>query len=259
MKKFSLIIIITVTLLWLSGCTLSPRFSQLVQVTNDTPTAVAEAMVATPKPTFTPTPDWTDTPTSTATPLPTDTSTPTPEPTATPEDTPTPEPTDSPPATDTPEATETPEPTDTPKPVSQAPPKPTEPPPPTNTPLPQWDYQLAELFHSPSEANILSIMVAVQGHDGGWIPGIRVVGTDPNGLVTKSEPTADQNTGHTPAGSSVIKSGNTKFEPQPIAVYITGSWKFHLETADGRQVSESFTVNMSEENREWYFFRFTPR
>jgi hypothetical protein len=56
----------------------------------------------------------------------------------------------------------------------------------------------------------------------------------------------------------VIKAGNTKFEPQPKAVYITGPWTFHLENMDGQQVSPSFTVNMDTENREWHFFRFTP-
>ena len=88
---------------------------------------------------------------------------------------------------------------------------------------------------------------------------MRVVGTDPNGVVTKAEPSADQQTGYSPANSSVVKSGNAKFEPQPVAVYITGSWVFHLETVDGRQVSEDFIVNMDVENRQWYFFRFQPR
>ena len=137
-------------------------------------------------------------------------------------------------------------------------PPPTNTPLPTDTPTPSWEYQLAELFSAPSTANILSIVVAIQNQNNAWIPGLQVVGVDPNGIVTKSEPSADHETGHTPADSSVIKSGNTKFEPQPKAVYITGTWTFHLETVDGRQVSPSFTVNMDVENREWYFFRFTP-
>ncbi len=65
-------------------------------------------------------------------------------------------------------------------------------------------------------------------------------------------------TGHSPADTQVVKAGNTKFEPQPVAVYITGDWVFHLETADGRQVSPDFTVSMDAENRQWYFFRFQP-
>jgi hypothetical protein len=101
-------------------------------------------------------------------------------------------------------------------------------------------------------------VVAIQDQSGNWIPGLRVVGIDPNGLVTKSEPSADHETGYTPADSSVIKSGNTKFEPQPVAVYITGTWTFFLESVDGRQVSDSFTVTMDVENRQWYFFRFQP-
>jgi hypothetical protein len=103
----------------------------------------------------------------------------------------------------------------------------------------------------------LSIVVAVQAADNKWIPGLRVVGIDPNGIVTKSEPTADRETGYTPP-AQVVKSGNTKFEPQPVAVYITGTWTFFLESADGRQVSEAFTVNMDAENRQWFFFRFQP-
>lgn len=98
-------------------------------------------------------------------------------------------------------------------------------------------------------------MVAIQGPDGGWIPGIRLVGLDPNGVLTKSEPSADQQTGYTPPGE-VIKSGNTKFEP--LSNYVTGTWLFHLETVDGKQVSEAIPVNMDAENRVWYFFRFQP-
>jgi hypothetical protein len=114
------------------------------------------------------------------------------------------------------------------------------------------------MFNSPTNATILSIVVAIQNTDNSWIPGLRVVGIDPNGIVTKSEPSADHETGHTPANSSVIKSGNTKFEPQPLAVYITGTWTFFLETSDGRQVSAPFNVTMDVENRQWYFFRFAP-
>jgi len=184
--------------------------------------------VATPTPTKTLTP--------TVTPIPTDTPTPTQTPTAPPTNTPTP--------------TET----STPAP----PPPPTNTPPPTDTPAPTYDFQLAELFNAPSTANILSIVVAIQNNNNDWIPGLRVVGIDPNGIVTKSEPSADRETGHTPADSSVIKSGNTKFEPQPKAVYITGTWTFLLENMEGQQVSPSFSVNMDVENRQWYFFRFTP-
>lgn len=98
-------------------------------------------------------------------------------------------------------------------------------------------------------------MVAIQGADGGWIPGIRLVGLDPNGVLTKSEASADQQTGYTPPGE-VVKSGNTKFEP--LSNYVTGTWLFHLETVDGKQVSETIPVNMDAENRVWYFFRFQP-
>ena len=219
-----------------SACTLASPFDRLVaSVSEPTPEPVR-----TLQPTFTPTPVATPTPTNTSTPtitpIPTDTPTPTQTPTSPPTNTPTP--------------TET----STPAP----PPPPTNTPLPTDTPTPSWEYQLAELFSAPSTANILSIVVAIQNQNNAWIPGLQVVGVDPNGIVTKSEPSADHETGHTPADSSVIKSGNTKFEPQPKAVYITGTWTFHLETVDGRQVSPSFTVNMDVENREWYFFRFTP-
>jgi hypothetical protein len=179
----------------------------------------------------------TQTPTPTLTPIPTDTPTPLP-----PTDTPTPIPTDTPTIT----------PTSPPPP----PPPPTNTPGPTDTPAPSWDYQISEIFSSPTQANILSIIVAIQGHDGGWIPGLRVVGTDPNGVVTKSEISADDVTGYSPP-SEVVKSGNTKFEP--ISNYVTGNWVFHLETADGTQVSEDFPLTMDTENRAWYFFRFQPR
>ncbi len=235
-------IIIAVILLgvtFTSACTLASPFDQLVTMATES----TEGVARTPRPTFTSTPETTPTPTKTATPtitpIPTDTPTP-PLPTKTP----------TPPPTDTPTIT----PTSTPAP----PPPPTNTPGPTDTPAPSWDYQLSELFSAPTNANILSIIVAVQGHDGGWIPGLRVVGTDPNGVVTKSEPSADHATGHTPADSTVVKSGNTKFEPQPVSVYITGPWIFHLESVDGKQVSPDFTVNMNVESREWYFFRFQP-
>jgi hypothetical protein len=116
---------------------------------------------------------------------------------------------------------------------------------------------LAELYTQPTQANILSIMVAVQAADNGWIPGLRVVGIDPNGVVSRSEPSAGATIGNTPPGG-VVKSGNTKFEPQPKAVYIAGTWTFFLESPEGKQVSEQFTVNMDVENRVWYFFRFMP-
>jgi hypothetical protein len=218
------------------SCTLAPPFDRLVASAGE-PT---EAMVRTPRPTFTPSPVLTPTPTKT----PTSTVTPIPSATATPIPTATPRPT----ATPTTTSTTTPAP----------PPPPTNTPLPTDTPAPSWEFRLEELFSSPTNANILSIVTAIQTAEGGWIPGLRVVGTDPNGIVTKSEPSADHMTGNTPADSSVIKTGNTKFEPQPFSVYITGTWIFHLETADGRQVSDSFTVNMDEESREWYFFRFVP-
>jgi len=237
----------------LSGCTLGSPFNQLIPLAEGTPTEVALAE-RTPRATFTPTPDWTDTPTHTATP----TLTHTPIPTDTPVPTDTPASTDTPVPTDTPAPTDTPVPTNTSAPVVQQPAAPTSPPPPTNTPEPSWDFHLAEMFSAPSLANIFSIMVAVQNHDNGWIAGYRVVGKDPNGLITKSEPSAEREVGHTPANSSVIKAGNTKFEPQPVAVYITGVWEFHLETADGRQVSDTFTINIDEENRAWFFFQFKP-
>jgi hypothetical protein len=118
-------------------------------------------------------------------------------------------------------------------------------------------FRLAELYTQPTQANILSIMVAVQSGDNSWIPGLRVVGIDPNGVITHSEPSADKAIGNTPPGG-VVKSGNTKFEPQPRAVYIAGTWTFFLESSDGQQVSDQFTVNMNVENRVWYFFRFMP-
>lgn len=114
---------------------------------------------------------------------------------------------------------------------------------------------MSELYTQPTEATILSIMVAVQGQDSGWLPGLRLMGMDPNGIVTKSEPSADQVTGYTPPGE-VIKSGNTKFEP--LSNYVTGRWYFHLETVDGKQVSETFPIDMDAENRVWYFVRFQP-
>ncbi len=116
-------------------------------------------------------------------------------------------------------------------------------------------FLLAELYTQGTDANILSIMTAVQNNDNGWIAGYRLVGTDPNGIVTRSEPSADQSIGHTPP-SEVIKSGNIKFEPQPRAVYIAGVWSFYLENSEGQPVSETFTVDMNVENRVWYFFRF---
>ncbi len=227
------ILILTLIMILISSCTLASPFDQLVaQAVESTPTTVP-----TLHPTFTPTPEFTATPTQTNTP------TNTPFPTATPTSTITP----------TPRPTQTPTPTDTGTPTP--PPPPTNTPLPTNTPEPKWGYQLAELYSQPTEATILSIMVAVQNHDGGWSPGLRLVGLDPNGVLTKSEPSADQQTGYTPPGD-VIKSGNTKFEP--LSNYVTGTWLFHLETPDGKQVSETIPLNMDAENREWYFFRFVP-
>lgn len=81
------------------------------------------------------------------------------------------------------------------------------------------------------------------------------MGLDPNGVLTKSEPSADQQTGYTPPGE-VVKSGNTKFEP--LSNYVTGTWLFHLETVDDKQVSETIPVEMDAENRVWYFLRFQP-
>jgi hypothetical protein len=219
--------------LGVSGCTLASPFDRLLAAA-ETSTI---APVRTLQPTFTVTPVSTHTPTVTPTPTltPLPTSTPTPKPTATPT------------ATTTPTLT----PTFTPAP-------PTKTPLPTNTPTPSWDYRLAEMFNAPTNSTLMSIVVAVQNSDNSWIPGLRVVGIDPNGLVTKSEPTADKETGHTPADSSVVKAGNTKFEPQPVAVFIDGVWTFHLETVDGRQVSADFNITIDVNNRQWYFFRFSP-
>ena len=221
---------------FLSGCVLASPLDRLAQAAQAT-----EEIAGTPRPTFTVTPPVTDTPTQTSTPTltPFPTETPTPLP---PTDTPTPPPTDTPTIT----------PTNSPAP----PPPPTNTPGPTDTPTPSYGYQLAESFASPTQANILSIMVAIQNHDGGWIPGLRLVGIDPNGVVTKSEVSADQATGYTPP-SEVVKSGNTKFEP--ISNYVTGTWMFHLETPDGAQVSEQYPLQMDTENRSWYFLRFQPK
>lgn len=228
------IIVLLVCLLLTAGCTLASPFDKLVAMA-ETPTPTLE-VVHTPRPTFTPTPVPTPTPTITLTPS----LTPSPTVTKTPTPTRTPRPTRTP----------TPAPTDTPRPPTQTPP-------PTPTPVPTLPFKLVELYTQPTEANILSIMVAVQGGDNSWIPGLRVVGIDPNGVVTRSEPSADRAIGNTPPGG-VVKSGNTKFEPQPKAVYIAGTWNFYLEGADGQPVSEQFPVSMDVENRVWYFFRFQP-
>jgi len=127
---------------------------------------------------------------------------------------------------------------------------------PTRAPTKMLTAKLAENFAAPSTSNILSIVVAIQDSKNNWIGGLRIVGTDPNGVVTKSDPSVLQEVVHTQADSSVIKSGNVKFEPQPVARYITGTWSFHLETVEGKQVSDSFSVTMDEENRSLYFFRF---
>lgn len=219
----------------LSGCTLASPLDRLL-TQPPTPTAVAE-VAFTPQPTFTPTPVSTPTPTISPTP----TLTPIPTATPTPTNTPTPRPTRTPTAT----STSTPAP----------PPPPTNTPLPTATPTPSWDYQLAELFNSPTQANIMSIIVAIQSQNNDFIPGLRLVGVDPNGVVTKTELSAGQATGRTPPGE-VVKVGNLKFEP--ISNYVTGTWLFHLENADGQQVSETFSVDMSVQNRQWYFMRFTP-
>jgi len=84
---------------------------------------------------------------------------------------------------------------------------------------------------------------------------LRLVGVDPNGVVTKSELSQGKATGHTPPGD-VVKTGNTKFEP--ISNYVTGAWFFHLEAENGRQVSDTIPVTMDVEHRVWYFMRFTP-
>jgi hypothetical protein len=98
-------------------------------------------------------------------------------------------------------------------------------------------------------------MVAIQTPNGDFIPGLVIVGVDPNGVVTKSQVSAGEVIGHTPP-AEVVKSGNVKFEP--ISNYVTGAWLFHLETPDGIQVSDTIPVNMDVENRLWYFFRFQP-
>ncbi len=205
----------------ISGCTLASPFKELEAYVNEEDEEVAQVQ-KTIQPTFTLTPALTPTPTKTTTP------TPSPIPT----DTPTPIP-----PTDTP----TPAPTDTPV--------------PTDTPGPSWDYQLAELYSQPTEANILSIMVAIQNHNGDYISGVRVVGVDPNGTVTKSEISAGEVIGYTPPGD-VVKSGNAKFEP--ISNYVTGTWMIHLETPDGTQITETHPVSMDADNRSWYFIRFQP-
>lgn len=227
--------VLLVVLLLLAGCTLASPFDQLL-AESPLPTPVVE-LGFTPRPTFTSTPVATPTPSVTPTP------TLTPIPTATP----------SPTNTRTPRPTATPTPTETSTPAP--PPPPTNTPLPTDTPTPSWDYKLAELFSSPTQANILSIMVAIQAPDNNFIPGLRVVGVDPNGVVTKSELSAGQVTGYTPPGE-VVKAGNVKFEP--LSNYVSGTWFFHLENADGQQISETFPLDMSVENRLWYFFRFTP-
>ena len=221
-----------------SACSLASPFNQLISST-DEPVELVE-IPRTPRATFTNTPVVTSTPTPTSTPtvtpIPTETSTPIP-----PTETPTPLPTDTPTIT----------PTSTPPP----PPPPTNTPAPTDTPAPSWDYQLAELYSQPTQANILSIMVAIQTHQGGFIPGFRIVGIDPNGVVTKSEISAGEVIGFTPPGE-VVKSGNVKFEP--LSNYVTGTWFFHLETPDGTQISDTYPVSMDVENRSWYFLRFQP-
>jgi hypothetical protein len=98
-------------------------------------------------------------------------------------------------------------------------------------------------------------MVAIQTPNNDFIPGLKIVGVDPNGVVTKSELSAGQTIGHTPPGD-VVKSGNVKFEP--ISNYVTGTWFFHLEAADGTQMSDSYPVEMDVENRFWFFLRFQP-
>ncbi|MCB0212793.1 MAG: hypothetical protein KDJ52_25850 [Anaerolineae bacterium] len=242
MRKYDInglgLLLATTGLLVLSGCTLASPIDRLVAYANS-PTAAAQT-VATIQPTFTSTPlvtaTATKTPTPTVTPIPTDTPTPT--------------------VTTTPTATRTPTPGPTATPtVPPPPPPPTNTPEPTATSAPHWDYQVSELYNQPTEANILSIMVAIQNQNGGFIPGLRLVGVDPNGIVTKSELSADKTIGHTPPGQ-VVKSGNTKFEP--ISNYVTGPWTFHLESPDGAQVSDVFTIDMDSENRSWYFFRFAP-
>lgn len=238
-SRLFFIIVMLAVFVSTSGCTLASPFNQLVVAQANEPTATAETS-RTPRPTFTATP--------LATPTPVDTATPTPTPI--PSDTPTPRP---PTPTRTPTSTQTPPPTATNRPAP--PPPPTNTPAPTDTPVPTWPYKLAELYSQPTQANILSIMVAIQAPDGNFIPGLRLVGVDPNGIITKSEPSADQMVGHTPPGE-VVKAGNTKFEP--ISNYVQGIWFFHLETADGTQVSDTFTVEMDVENRSWYFIRFLP-
>jgi hypothetical protein len=215
-----------------SACTLASPFDKLLAEAV-TPT---ETIVRTLQPTFTSTPVPTPTPTVTRTP------TLTPIPTETPTTTP----------TRTPRPTRTPTltPTGTPAP-------PTNTPPPTPTPIPTMPFRLAELYTQPTESNLLSIMTAIQAGDNSWIPGYRVVGTDPAGITTRSELSADRMIGNTPPGG-VVKAGNIKFEPQPRAVYIAGVWTFFLEDSGGNRVSEAFTVDMNVENRVWYFFRFQP-
>jgi hypothetical protein len=228
----------------ISACTLASPFDQLVAYATESAKATEVAVVVyTPRPTFTATAPATPTPTKTftptVTPIPTDTPTPR-QPTAT--------------RTVTPTSTPTPAPTNT-KGPPPPPPPPTNTPAPTDTPAPTWAYKLVELYSAQTQANILSIMVAIQAPDNAFIPGLRIVGVDPNGVVTKSELSAGQTIGHTPP-SEVVKSGNVKFEP--ISNYVTGAWFFHLEAADGTQVSDTYPLTMDAENRSWFFMRFQP-
>jgi hypothetical protein len=238
MSRIYLIIVMLGVFLATLGCTLASPFDRLIAQA-DAPTATTE-IPRTPRSTFTATPVATDTPTSTLTPTPT----------PIPSDTPTPR---QPTATRTPSPTVTPTETATSRPAPPRPP--TAPPPPTNTPAPTWPYKVVELYSAPTESTLLSIMVAIQTSNNAFVPGLRLVGVDPNGVVTKSEPSAAGIIGYTPP-SQVVKAGNTKFEP--ISNYVTGTWNFHLETADGKQVSDNFTINMDVDNRSWYFIRFFP-
>ena len=235
MKQLHLALV-GLSLFLLSGCTLASPFNQLL-AEDPQPTAVVEVNF-TPRPTFTATAVATPSPTVTRTPTLTPPPTVTPTPAA-PTSTPTPVPSSTPTATET---------------STPAPPAPpTNTPLPTDTPAPTWGFRLAELYDSPTQANILSIMVAIQAPDGAFIPGLRLVGVDPNGVVTRTDLSVGDVTGYTPPGE-VVKSGNLKFEP--ISNYVSGTWLFHLENAEGQQVAETFNVTMDTENRSWYFFRF---
>lgn len=188
--KPSLIFLILMSQLFISGCTLASPFDRLVAYATESAASTQPVEpLFTPRPTFTPTPPVTPTPTQTSTPTVTPTPSETPPPTV----------------TRTPRPTQTPTPTLTSTPAPPPPPTPT--PLPTDTPAPSYGFRLAEMYSQPTQANILSIMVAIQNPDNSFIPGLRLVGVDPNGVATKTELSAGDMVGYTPP-SEVVKAGN---------------------------------------------------